>query len=100
CKTHHPSQTPSLDKQLRSPVNRAYLLTLSEAFADLADDKHCTKCTADTLARTLGAVSRDLKAAKRSGSMTKEEKKALKREFKILGKGMKTDLKGMKQEFN
>ncbi|KAK4619794.1 hypothetical protein CLAFUW4_10853 [Fulvia fulva] len=98
CKNHTPSQTPAIDKHLQNPINRTYLLTLSEAIADLADDNHCTKCTADTVVRTLAAVTRDLKAAKQSGSMSKEKKKAMKREFKALGKGMKQDFKGMKQE--
>ena len=56
-----------LDAHLHTPNNRAYLLAISEALADIADseDPHCTKCAVDTIAETFTLLLRDVKQAKK-----------------------------------
>lgn len=91
CPIHPASPTPHIDTHLHQPSNRSYLLSISEALADLADSEgaHCTKCAIDNVAETLTKLLRDVKMAKKNGEWTKEEKKALKKEAKMLGKGVK-----------
>ncbi|KAF2167804.1 hypothetical protein M409DRAFT_21952 [Zasmidium cellare ATCC 36951] len=93
CTIHTPSPTPQLDAQLHSPKYREYLLTISEALADLADaeEPHCTKCSIDTVALTLTELLKDVKAEKKNGAWSKEQAKVLKKEGKLLGKAVKAD---------
>ncbi|KAK4495617.1 hypothetical protein PRZ48_012885 [Zasmidium cellare] len=93
CTIHPTTPTPHLDAQLSSPKYRSYLLSLSEALADLADaeEPHCTKCSIDSVALTLTQLAKEVKQAKKNGEWSKEEKKALKKESKTLGKAVKAD---------
>ncbi|KAJ6168393.1 hypothetical protein N7497_001236 [Penicillium chrysogenum] len=95
CLTHGPSQVPLLDSELQRPQAKDIIHTLAEALNDIADEKKCTKCTAENISTLITGHVRDLRAAKRSGMWSKEDKRALKVEIKGLLKPAKKDIKSL-----
>jgi hypothetical protein len=95
CLTHGPSQVPLLDSELQRPQAKDIIHTLAKALNDIADEKKCTKCTAENISTLITGHVRDLRAAKRSGMWSKEDKKALKVEIKGLLKPAKKDIKSL-----
>ncbi|CAP91758.1 Pc13g06890 [Penicillium rubens Wisconsin 54-1255] len=88
-------QVPLLDSELQRPQAKDIIHTLAKALNDIADEKKCTKCTAENISTLITGHVRDLRAAKRSGMWSKEDKKALKVEIKGLLKPAKKDIKSL-----